>query len=228
MLRGKAHPNQKTKLRLFTDSGGFCQNQECNLNLFPLEEERGVHIAEMAHIFAAMDKGPRPNPELTEEERGNYENIILLCANCHTKVDKAPEVYTDQVVASWKLTHAEKLAATFGITHFQSRGELKKEIGRLLAENKAVHDSFGPDLGYRSNPEAPEAAVWQQRVRTTIIPNSNLIIRQLDANVELLSPDEMETVSEFKVHVKGLVLRHILGDSEINIRFPTKITEVAS
>ena len=112
--RGKAHPDQRTKLRLFTDSGGFCQNQECNMGLFPVEENRDIHIAEMAHIFAALDKGPRADPELTEEERGHYENIILLCANCHTKIDKAPEIYTDTVVTGWKLMHAEKLAATFG------------------------------------------------------------------------------------------------------------------
>lgn len=224
--RGKAHPDQKTKLRLFTDSGGFCQNQECNTRLFPEEEDKDVHIAEMAHIFAAMDKGPRANPELTEEERGDYNNIILLCANCHTRIDKAPDIYTDKVVTGWKHLHAEKLAAAFGIEKFESRHELKKRVDALFIENKAVHEAVGPDQPYKDNPEAPEAAMWKQRVRATIIPNSNLIIRIFDANADLLSEDEMAAVGEFKVHVTGLIRRHILGEPEINILFPQRVTEV--
>jgi hypothetical protein len=62
--RGRATPNAATKLKLFTDSAGFCQNPECNTPLFPDGLEGYPHLAEMAHIFAAIDGGPRTKVEL--------------------------------------------------------------------------------------------------------------------------------------------------------------------
>ena len=221
--RGKAHPDAGTRLRLFTDSAGFCQNPDCNGRLFPVDDAKHVHIAEMAHIFAASDDGPRAKAALTEVERGLYENIILLCANCHKVVDKIPDKYPDGLIRNWKLEHAERINAAFGIKKFKNRPDLRIEIVRLLEENKEVHEMTGPDLDYRSNPEAPEADMWKARVRSTIIPNNNLLIRILDANLDLLDDCERKTVAKFKMHVKGLVLRHIEGMDQVNIMFPKEM-----
>lgn len=54
--RGKANPNSHTKLQLFADSGGYCQNPDCNLNLFHNIGEANFHIAEMAHIISAAEE----------------------------------------------------------------------------------------------------------------------------------------------------------------------------
>ena len=64
-------------------------------------------------------------------------------------------------------------------------------------------------------------------VVSTIIPNSNLMIMHLDNNMELLLPDEIDVVAAFKLHVKGLALRHIAGESLINTRFPEKMNRLA-
>jgi len=77
--RGEATPNAHTKLRLFADSAGYCQNPACNRPLFIDAGDKNIHIAEMAHVFAAADDGPRANPILTNAERGRFENLILLC-----------------------------------------------------------------------------------------------------------------------------------------------------
>ncbi len=224
--RGRAHPNSETKLRLFTDSGGYCQRQDCPNKLF-VNDEKNIHIAEMAHIFAANDGGARSNAELTAEQRGHYNNIILLCANCHTEIDKDPKTYSDRVVRGWKLAHAERLNATFGVKKFHSRQELRSELQKLFLENAAVHKEVGPDNEYKFNPEAAEAAAWKSRVVSTIIPNSNIISRHLDHNMDLLRQDEMETAAAFKVHVRGLVMRHVIGEEIVNIRFPEKMNQLA-
>ena len=83
--RGKASPDAHTKLRLFADSGGYCQNPNCNVNLFLNIGEADFHIAEMAHIISAGDLGPR-SKNLTKEQKGEFLNLILLCPNCHTKI----------------------------------------------------------------------------------------------------------------------------------------------
>lgn len=225
--RGKAHPNTNTKLKLFSHSGGFCQNPNCDKLLFPEGHPANIHIAEMAHIFACADDGPRPNQQLSAEERGAYENIILLCANCHTEIDKAPERYDDATVTRWKRDHWQKLSAALGVVKFSERKDLRDQIELLLAENKAIHRAFGPDLDYQFNPEAAEAEAWQVRVRGSIIPNSNRILAILHENRHLLTEDELETVGDFKVHVDGLVLRHLDGQDAQNVRFPTGMDKIA-
>ena len=89
--RGQANPDRNTTLRLFADSGGYCQRPECASRLFVDTGTKNVHIAEMAHIIAASDDGPRADAKASAAEKGSYDNLILLCANCHTSIDKAPE-----------------------------------------------------------------------------------------------------------------------------------------
>jgi len=46
-----------------------------------------VLIGDIAHIEAASDKGPRANKAKAKRERDEYDNLILLCKNCHTRLD---------------------------------------------------------------------------------------------------------------------------------------------
>lgn len=226
--RGKAHPNAATKLKLFTDSAGFCQNPNCNVLIFPEGYENYPHIAEMAHIFAATDGGARTNRELTKEERGAYENIILLCANCHTLVDKTPDRHSAQMMSSWKLQHSVKRQKAFGSIKSKSREELRKTILPLLLENQTIHREVGPDNDYRFNPEASEADVWKERVKRTIIPNSLKMLYICEENSPFLTSDEIITLQKFRYHVQGLIMRHIEDKGLVNSRFPIEMNDLAS
>lgn len=226
--RGRAHPNAATKLKLFTDSAGYCQNPSCNLAIFPEGFENYPHIVEMAHIFAASDGGARAKTELTKEERGNYDNIILLCANCHTLVDKTPDKHTAQIMKTWKLNHASKIQKAFGAVKPESRDELRRVISPLLNENKTIHSQVGPDNEYRFNPEAPEAQAWKERVRRTIIPNSLKVLSACDANAYLLNRSELATLEDFRYHVQGLIMKHLEARNLPNSRFPTGMQNIAS
>lgn len=46
-----------------------------------------VPIGEMAHNVGWGEKSPRGKSELTEAERAEPENLLLLCRNCHKPVD---------------------------------------------------------------------------------------------------------------------------------------------
>jgi hypothetical protein len=81
-----------TRARLFAASAGYCQSPSCSHELFVDLPGKSIHVAEMAHVFAANDKGPRGNPELSEPERGTFENLILLCSTCHTMIVPHPVV----------------------------------------------------------------------------------------------------------------------------------------
>ncbi|MCJ2130319.1 hypothetical protein [Methylobacterium sp. E-045] len=128
---------------------------------------------------------------------------------------------------SWKRDHLEAIRRAFGCKTFDTRQDLRIEIGRLLNENKTVHSISGPDNDYRFNPEATEAEVWKARVLSTIIPNSNKIILLVESNLDLLTSAEVGVVEQFRYHVKGLVLKHLDDQPLPNIRFPEAMNELA-
>lgn len=209
--RGKASPDTNTQRRLFAASGGYCQNPGCNEPLFVEVDAQKVSIAEMAHIFAAEDDGPRANPDFTAEERGKFANLILLCANCHTVIDKAPESFPDNVIKEWKSDHEAKIAAVFGSVSYDNRSDARRAFLVLTARTKSIHRRIGPDNEYKWNAEADEAAEWRHHVQQTIIPTNRAILTLLDRNQDLLLGSEIETVELFRQHVEGLERRHIFG-----------------
>jgi hypothetical protein len=219
--RGKAAPNQHTKLRLFADSAGFCQSPNCSRRLFLDYNDRHLHIAEIAHVFAANDNGPRANIELTEEERGDYENLILLCPVCHTIIDKAPEAFPDNLVLEWKRRHAERIAAAFGAVEYGNRQAARAAIEPALAENYLIFNEYGPDNEYRFDPESEMALVWQHKVRSRILPNNRKMLAILDANRHHLRGTELTTLEQFRQHVDDLEARHFgEGGTTVGRRFP--------
>jgi hypothetical protein len=222
--RGHASPDKHTKLWLFAASGGYCQHPACNREL---TGSRRIHIAEMAHVFAALDDGPRPNKEMSEEERGSFENLILLCSACHTIIDKAEEDFPDKLIAGWKREHSARLAQLFGAVQYWSRAEVHTAISPLLAQNRAIFDEYNPGLDYRHDPESEKAQTWQRHMRERIIPNNRRILATLDANRAHMLGSEPHTLELFRQHIHDLEARHltdvVTGDQR---RLPAEMSEM--
>lgn len=210
--RGKANPSTGTRIRLFADSAGYCQNPACTRQLF-VQTAKGdtVHFAEMAHIIAASSGGPRPNVEITEAERGAYENLILLCANCHTIIDKTSDDYPDTLIRKWKEDRAEHLAALFGAAHLASRDEVRKAIEPLLTANRVALDTYGPATDAQFDPESDAPEIWRRKMLGAIIPNNKRIAAILDKNRDHMVADEPKTLEEFRQHIDDLIARHLEG-----------------
>lgn len=224
--RGKASPDTNTQRRLFAASGGYCQNPGCNQALFVEIETARVSVAEMAHIFAAQDDGPRANLQLTEQDRGEFSNLILLCANCHTVIDKRPENFPDSLILKWKSDHEARIAAVFGSVAYENRADARSALLALTARTGAIHDRVGPDNEYKWNPEADEAVEWQHHVRQTIIPTNRSVLALLDRNRRLLLQNEMEIVEIFRQHIEGVEQRHIFSSPLPSApRYPAGISE---
>lgn len=227
--RGKATPDTTTTYRLFADAAGFCQNPNCVQPLFRDTGGKVIHVAEKAHVFAAVDDGPRTNRELKAAERGRYENIILLCPTCHTMVDKAEAQFPAELLIRWKAEHVARISKLFGAAKYTTRGEVRAAIEPLLQENKAIFDSLNPDLSYQSNPEAEQAVKWRQAVVQRIIPNNRRVLATLDENREHLSTSEASVLEQFRQHVLDQEVRHLSdvapGDQQ---RFPSKMATIMS
>lgn len=219
-VRGAASPDTHTQRRLFAASAGYCQNPGCANELFIDASGKSIHVAEMAHVFSAADGGPRTNPNLSQEERGAFENLIMLCANCHTMVDKAPAAFSDNMMLNWKREHANKLQALFGAVKYGDRASARQAVEPLLIQNHAIFNQYGPHIGAANNPESGASEQWKRKMLLRLLPNNRRILAIIDANLHLLGSDEREVLEKFRQHIDDLEAFHIEGINEDASRFP--------
>lgn len=90
--------NQK-KYMISLLSSGYCANPACRKHLL----ENDKMIGEFCHIEGEKEGSARYNSNQTEVERNEHQNAIMLCANCHTLVDKDETTHTTLILHSWKL-----------------------------------------------------------------------------------------------------------------------------
>ena len=99
-----------TKKNLAFLSGNVCANPDCHIRLF--SPEALSNIGEAAHIAGEKLGAARYDPTMTDIERNHINNLVYLCANCHTTVDadKAGKQYSAILLHEWKLNHEVKVA----------------------------------------------------------------------------------------------------------------------
>lgn len=72
----------------------------------------GVILGEEAHIIAQREDGPRGRDGSRQDIDG-YDNLILLCADDHKRVDEQPDVFTVTRLRDVKSKHEEWAAKRF-------------------------------------------------------------------------------------------------------------------
>jgi len=84
-----------------------CAFPDCRLSLTQDSEDTSIHITigEQAHIVAKEENGSRGDSLLTAEERDCYSNLILLCPNHHTIIDKNPKDFPVEKLHALKTEH---------------------------------------------------------------------------------------------------------------------------
>lgn len=224
--RGEANPDRHTTLRLFSDSAGYCQRPGCANRLFLDTGTKNIHIAEIAHIIAVSGKGPRADSTVSKADKGAYDNLILLCANCHTIIDKSPADFPDEMIREWKRKRIERINSLFGVVEYPDRPSARKAVEPALVENRTVFDQYGPHNDYRHDPESEFAKLWQRKMRAIILPNNRKILVILDVNRRHLSESEMKTLEAFRQHIDDLEAKHIGGSGDVASRFPAGMATI--
>ncbi|MPZ05704.1 MAG: hypothetical protein GEU26_04690 [Nitrososphaeraceae archaeon] len=92
--------------KLFALSGNKCAIPTCNVQL--VYEDTNMVKGIICHIEAASKGGPRYSQAQTEEERNDYHNLIILCPNCHTDIDKNQKKYPVEYLQKVKQQHESK------------------------------------------------------------------------------------------------------------------------
>ncbi|MBN4079624.1 HNH endonuclease [bacterium AH-315-C08] len=128
-----------TKLLLAFRSGDRCAMPDCGkeLTLDGHDADPAV-LGEAAHIAGENNSKARYNSEMTDEERNSYFNLIYLCPNCHTQIDKQVDDFSVEKLQELKAAHEQTV-------------------------RDALAEAFA-DIGF---PELEEATQWVLQVQPT-------------------------------------------------------------
>lgn len=104
MARSRRNYTVADRALLWSRSGGMCCFPGCDVVCVEeaQNEDASATIGQFGHIEGSSDEGPRPNPSLSERERDQYTNLILLCPNHHRLVDVFDSTYTVEELRRWK------------------------------------------------------------------------------------------------------------------------------
>ncbi len=102
-----------TVKRLHTLSGNECAAPNCTKRLIARDGE--TIISKICHIEAAAADGPRWNPDMDDDQRRHFNNLILLCDECHRVIDnKNNETkYPVSLLKEWKTRHESTRTYSF-------------------------------------------------------------------------------------------------------------------
>ncbi len=133
-------------------------------------------VAQICHIYAASDNGPRGKPGLTAAERNSPDNLILMCGHHHPLVDKQCETCPADLLKAWKKTHEAKFQQVTAEAlklqdSMQQMGFLRTYSDQQIgAEIEAIRQGRFIN-GY---PAAQKAAELAERIeRTELVGDSN-------------------------------------------------------
>ncbi|EMN6090131.1 hypothetical protein WB374_003448 [Vibrio cholerae] len=98
--------SQQTLKKLFALSGNQCAFPGCSKALVNTDNAKDSNIC---HIEAANEDGERYRKSMSDKERADYNNLILLCVQHHTETDNV-ETYTVEKLKQMKEDHEAKIA----------------------------------------------------------------------------------------------------------------------
>ena len=78
--------------KLFALSGNQCCMPDCSSKQPLYDEKEDILYAKIAHIYPA-NKDSRFKSGYSDEELRSFDNLLLVCANCHERIDQNPNKY---------------------------------------------------------------------------------------------------------------------------------------
>lgn len=196
---------ENIKRKLYAESMGRCMNPSCETELFLTNGD----IAEKAHIVPHC-----------ETEDNSFENLILLCPNCHTDFDKN-SAFTEDEVKNWKDIRQEQLSKIFAqrLDTFEKLEEIVKPI---LEENKTIYENY-----YLKD----NKKLWDKSEEKILLNNKKLKVL-LESNKGLIQDStrkeysNLEVVNQFLLHIDEFNDTREDNEKIRSVLFPSKINSI--
>ncbi len=202
---GNRYISENNKRKLYAESMGRCMNPNCCKELFC---ENG-DIIEKAHIDSWC-----------KTTDNSYENLILLCPNCHTEFDKNKS-FTQEDVLQWKEIRRKQLEKFYS-KQYETFEELQKEVAPILQENKTIYERY-----YLND----NKTLWDTFEYKLIANNRKLKILFL-ANLNLMQQHQEKSYSnlayiqDFIGHVDEFEATRTAEEKNREILFPVEINSM--
>lgn len=134
---------ENVKRLLCVNAGGRCEYEGCNRLLTVDSLTQKVQDSGMiAHIIAASDFGPRGQSPLSKEKRSQIDNLMLLCYECHRRIDQEGlDQNPAEKLLGMKAAHEKRIRTVTSITQVLSTNLLifsspiQKKIHRISIED---------------------------------------------------------------------------------------------
>ena len=97
--------SSQTLKKLFALSGNQCAFPSCSSHLVNKENAKDSNIC---HIEAAKKDGERFNNSMSDKQRADYDNLILLCMQHHDETNDE-KVYTVEVLKNMRNNHESSM-----------------------------------------------------------------------------------------------------------------------
>lgn len=196
---------ETVKRKLYAESMGRCMNPNCQRELFSINGD----IIERAHIDSYHST-----------KDNSFENLVLLCPNCHTEFDKN-HAFKPEEILTWKKIRQEEQKKLFS-KKFKTFEELKNEVVPILQENKTFYEKY-----YLNN----NKILWD-KFEDKILVNNRKLKELFLANINLIQHHQEKYYSN-KAYIQSFIAhidefestrtsekcREILFPSEINSMF---------
>jgi len=106
----------KVRAQLWVASGGRCEFNCCNK---PLDRnvltKQALFLGQHAHIIGDSPKGPRGSEELSKKLAHDPANLMLVCAPCHTTIDRLAGDYDADLLRRMKKRHEDRIQRLYDI-----------------------------------------------------------------------------------------------------------------
>ena len=151
----------------------------------------------------------------------SFENLIILCPNCHKIFDKISSFNLDKV-KEWKQIRREQIDRLFS-KQYSTFDDLKTEVVPLLLENKTIYENY-----YLSD----KKELWN-KFEGKILANNRKLKKIFEQNLDLFQRhrekaySNLACINSFIMHVDEFEAtrpdeekcRHVLFPKEINSMF---------
>jgi hypothetical protein len=180
-------------------------NPDCKEELF---KDNG-DIIERAHIIPFCDTADN-----------SFENLIVLCPNCHTNFDKNFAFSSDQV-KMWKQIRKQEFDKFFS-KKYATFDDLRNKVAPLLFENKAIYEHYYLD---------DKKELWN-KFEAKILVNNRKLRKILENNFDLIQRNtnkdysNLELVHLFLTHIDEFEATRLEEEKNRHVLFPEEINSM--
>lgn len=125
----------KVRAQLWVAAGGRCEFNCCNK---PLDRnvltKQALFLGQHAHIIGDSPQGPRGSEALSKKLAHDPGNLMLVCAPCHTTIDRLEGDYDADLLRRMKKRHEDRIQRLYEID------ETKDSVAVVLRHSiKRIH-----------------------------------------------------------------------------------------